>query len=170
MGKNKYAVNDYVTYRKVGICRINDIAEKNFGGQGKAEYYVLNSVYDNNTTVFVPVASELENEMKKMLTVEEIHEIIEASKNVESMWVDDCKARAAVFDEIINSGDKAKMLWIIKSVSEYKLEVEAHKKKMKAYDTRYLALAESIVSSDFAFALDLPKNQVLNYINDYLNK
>ena len=168
--KYKFNLGEYVTYRKVGICQIAEMTVQNFAGQGKAEYYVLKSVYDSNTKVFVPVASALEEEMHRMLSVDEINKIIDSSKLVENMWVDDCRARANVFEEIINSGDKAKMLWLIKSVNEYKIIVEEQKKKMKAYDIKYLSLAENIISGDFAFALGLPKNQVMEYINQYLNK
>ena len=166
----KYSIGEYVTYRKVGVCRVEDMTVQNFGGQGKSEYYVLVSVYDSNTKVFVPVESELEAEMKKMLTVEEIHAVIDESKNVENMWVDDCRSRAKVFEEIVNSGDKAKMLWLIRTVSEYKIEMENSKKKMKAYDTRYLGMAEALISADFAYSLNLQKNQVMDYINKYLAK
>ncbi len=164
-----FKLGDFVTYRKNGVCEIVDIIEQNFVGQGKKEYYVLQSVYDNNTKVFVPTGSVLKKEMQCVLTLEEIHKIIEDSKKVDCMWIDDCKARAAFFDEIVNNGDKAKMLWIIKIVSEYKLEFEKTKKKMKANDLKYLAQAESIIAADFAFSLRLPKNEVMGYINNYLN-
>lgn len=164
-----FKLGDYVSYRKNGVCEIVDIIEQNFVGQGKKEYYVLRSVYDNNTKVFVPTGSALENEMQYVLSEAEIHKVIEESKNVDCTWIEDCKARAAYFDEIINSGDKAKMLWIIKRVSEYKLEFEKTKKKMKANDLKYLAQAESIIAADFAFSLRLSKSEVMGYINDYLS-
>ncbi len=168
--KYKYSIGQYVTYRKVGICQIADITVQNFVRQGKEEYYVLQSVYDSNTKVFVPVDSALENEMNRMLSVDEIHRIIDESKNVEVLWIDDCRARANMFEDIVNSGDKSKMLWLIKAVNEFKIIVEEQKKKMKAYDTRYLTMAENLIAGDFAFALGLPKNQVMEYINNYLNK
>ncbi|MBE6671836.1 MAG: hypothetical protein E7593_06505 [Ruminococcaceae bacterium] len=165
-----YKLNDYVTYRKNGVCQIIDITIQNFVGQGKREYYVLKSVYDENKKVFVPIGSDLEAEMQNVLSVEEIHKIIEDSRNVENMWVDDCRSRANIFDGIIESGDKAKMIWLIKTVADYKIEAEAQKKKMKATDTKYMAMAEGIVAGDFAFSLNLQKNQVMDYINEYLEK
>ena len=153
-----YKLNDYVTYRKNGVCQIIDITVQNFVGQGKREYYVLKSVYDENKKVFVPVGSDLEAEIQNVLSVEEIHKIIEDSRNVENMWVDDCRSRANVFDGIIESGDKAKMIWLIKTVADCKIEAEAQKKKMKATDTKYMAMAEGIVAGDFAFSLKLQKN------------
>jgi len=165
--KTAYTVNDYVTYRKTGVCKITEISVQNFGGQGKKEYYVLTSVYDENTRVFVPIGSELEKEIRRALTVEEIHSIIEESKNIDDLWLDDCKSRTALFEEIINSGDKVKMLWIVRAVCAYKEEMENAKKKMRAMDLRYLSIAESILSGDFAYALGVPKNEVMKYINEY---
>ncbi len=168
MGKNyKYAIDDLVTYRRVGICKITDITLQNFARQGKNEYYVLSSVYDQNTKVFVPVESELENEIKPMLDSCEINKIIEQSRSVDDLWVDDCKARAALFEGIVNSGDKVKMLWLIKRVSEHKAQMEEARKKVKATDTRYLAICESIIASDFAYSLGLAKNQVMDYIKNH---
>ena len=165
-----FALEEYVTYRKNGVCRIEDITVQNFGGQGKKEYYVLRSVYDQNMKLFVPLGSELEKEMKRILSVDEVHEIIKETEKITDLWVADCKSRALLFDEIVNSGDKAKLIWIVKAVAEYKLEVEAQKKKMKANDLKYSAIAESIISGEFAFVLGIPRNEVMAYINDYLNK
>ncbi len=163
-------LNEYVSYRKNGICQIVDICTQNFGGQGKKTYYVLRSVYDGNMKVFVPQGSELEKEMKKVLTVPEIHSYIDDAENVEDMWIDDCKARVSLFEKLISSGDITKILWMIKAISLYKSEVEDQKKKMKANDLKYLALAENLISGEFAFSLGIPKNEVLSYIKNYISK
>ncbi len=165
-----FKIDQHVTYRKNGVCRVVDIVEQNFVGQGKKEYYVLQSVYDGNMKVFVPTESELEKEMQSVLSVDEINKIIRESEEVEDMWVDDCKARAKVFEGIINGGEKQKMLWLIKKVTLYKAEVEGQKKKMKANDLKYLAMAENIISGEFAFVLGLPKSEVITYIKNYLNR
>lgn len=166
--KKRYALDEFVSYRKNGVCKIVDITVQSFGGQGKKEYYVLQSVYDANMRVFVPIGSDLENEMKNIVSSDEIIKIIGESKNVESLWVDDCKSRAGVFEEIINSGDLVKMLWMIQAVNDYKKEAELQKKKMKATDLKYLAMAESIISGEFAFSLGINKNEVIDYINKLL--
>ena len=165
----RFKIGDYVTYRKNGVCLVSDITVQNFVGQGKNEYYVLNSVYDANMKVFVPMGSSLEREMQYMLTVDEIQKIIEDSKKVDCTWIEDFKARASYFDGIINSGDRAKMLWLIRILGEYKVEFEKAKKKIKANDLKYLAQAESIIAADFAFPLKLPKNEVMGYVNNYSN-
>lgn len=165
-----FKVEDYVTYRKNGVCQIAEITQQSFVGQGKKDYYVLRSVYDSNIKVFVPLGSELEKEMKRVLSKDEIHKVIDESKDLDGIWADDCKSRANLFEQIIADGDKAKMIWIIRRISAYKLEVEGQKKKMKANDLKYLALAETVIAGEFAFSLGLQKNEVIKYINDYLDK
>ena len=162
-----YKKNDYVNYRKNGVCQIIEITEQSFAGQGKKEYYVLRSVYDSNMKVFVPIGSELEKGMHKVLSVDEIHKAIEASMSVEDMWIDDCKARASMFDEMLNSGDKTKILWMIDRLSRHKKETEQGKKKMKANDAKYLSMAESLIAGEFAFPLALPRGGVISYIKNY---
>lgn len=165
--KTQFELNECVTYRKNGVCRIVDITEQNFGGQGKKSYYVLQSVYDANMKVFVPVGAYIENEMMRVLTKKELHSVIEQSRKVEFDWISDCKERAAFFEEIIKKKDKAQIIWIIKTVSNYKREVEEQKKKMKANDLRYLSLAENIIFGEFAFVLDIPRDDVMSYIDNY---
>lgn len=166
----RFKLNDYVTYRKNGVCQIVDVAVQNFGGQGKKEYYELKSVYDQNIRVFVPLGSELEKEMQYALSVDEIHSVIERSCDADEQWIDDCKARAWRFDDIVNSGDKAKMIWLIRAVTDHKVKTEAAKKKMKANDLKYLAQAEAVISAEFAYPLGLQKNEVMAYIKKYSEK
>jgi len=165
-----YKVNDYVIYRKNGICQIVDIIEQNFCGQGKKQYYVLKSVYDENVKVFVPLNSELEKGLKKVYSIDEIHSLIKESDKVENQWISDGKKRAAMFENIIKSGDTKQILWMIKAIGLYKNELEGQNKKLKAYDTKYLKLGENVVSGEFAFALNIPRSDVVQYMIDYMEK
>ncbi len=165
-----HKLNEYVIYRKNGICQIVDIIEQNFCGQGKKEYYVLKSVYDDNVKVFVPLGSELEKGLKKIFSVDEIHALIEAAELLDNEWIDNSKQRAAMFETILNSGDTKQILWMLKAISGYKKELEEQNKKLKAYDTKYLALGENVVSGEFAFALGIPRKEVVQYIVNYIEK
>ena len=52
-----YHVQDTVLYGQSGVCRIADIAEKDVGG-GLRAYYVLQPVFEESATIFVPVGNE----------------------------------------------------------------------------------------------------------------
>lgn len=160
----KFKVDDYVTYRKNGVCKIIGVELMSFGGQEKKEYYVLNSVYDANTKLFVPLHSELENEMRYVLTSEEINKAIKDSLEIEDAWEENIRERTLIFNEIMNSGDKAKMLWLIRNVSSYKAEADKKRKRMKANDLKCLNQAISTVEAEFAYPLGLKRAQVMGYV------
>ena len=71
-----FQVNDTVSYGTHGVCQITEIGEKNLTGKSM-EYYILKPVYNENSTLYVPVHSEnLTGKMRRILSVQEIREMI----------------------------------------------------------------------------------------------
>ena len=67
-----YHVQDTVLYGQSGVCRIADIAEKDVGG-GLRAYYVLQPVFEESATIFVPVGNEaLTAKMRRVMSEAEI--------------------------------------------------------------------------------------------------
>ena len=63
-----YHVQDTVLYGQSGVCRIADIAEKDVGG-GLRAYYVLQPVFEESATIFVPVGNEaLTAKMRRVMS------------------------------------------------------------------------------------------------------
>ena len=128
----EHQINDYVIYRKNGICKIVDIRTENFGDMGPNLYYVMQTVYDENSIIYVPVTSkDLEQNMRRLLTVEEIHDIIDEFVESDKCWIDDRK-RGCVFTKTLNQGDRAEILWIVKALNYHKSDLETQKKKLSS--------------------------------------
>lgn len=158
-------VNDYVIYRKNGICKIVDIRYEDFGEIGESLYYVMQTVYDENSVIYVPVAGkELEQNMRRVLSVDEIHSIIDDSVETERCWVEDSKTRVAAFTKLLNQGDRADVLWLVKVLSLHKADLEAQKKKLSVSDTKILSAALKLINEEFSFVLGIPQNDVIPYI------
>ena len=165
MKNRDHKVGDYVTYGSNGICKIKSILKQNFSVLGEAEYYELVKVYDEKTVIFVPVNSEsLTSQMRHVLSPDEIEEIISRTEKDESEWIEDAKERAQAFGEILQSGDREKILWVIKVVSIYKKSLEEQKKKFYATDQRILQAAEKIITEEFSFVLGIKKEEIIPYI------
>ena len=159
-----FKVGDYVNYKNSGICRVEDIREQDYGA-GKHNYYILKSVYENDTTVRIPVDSKaVETNMRRLLTREEIDEIILETENSKNQWIEDYKKRAAAFEEILDSGNRADILWVIKSLSLYRQESREQKRKFGVTDEKILDKAGKIVLQEFSFILQLKQSEVLPYI------
>ena len=68
--------NDIVLYGNQGVCKVFDIVKKEMANEVN-EYYVLKPVNDVHSTVYVPTQNEkLTSKMKKVLSVEEIYDLI----------------------------------------------------------------------------------------------
>jgi CarD family transcriptional regulator len=156
-----YKTGDYVTYKENGICRIAEETE---------EYYILQPVYSHNMTVYVPKKSQdLVNLMCRVLTKEEINQIIQETENSQYTWIEDSKARAEYFNKLLRSGDKAAVLWLVKALSLHKIEVEKKKRSFYASDKRILAAAEKVITEEFAFVLGIAPEEVIPYIVNKLH-
>ncbi len=159
-----YVIGDYINYRNNGICVIEDITEMDLG-LGKKKYYILRSVYEENTRIKVPVDSKaVKSNMRRILSKPEIDSIIEETENSGYQWIDDYKKRASAFEAILNTGNRADILWVIKSLSLYKASAKDQKRKFGVTDEKILDKASKMVLQEFSFILQIKQEEVIPYI------
>lgn len=161
-----YSIGETVVYRKQGIYVVSDIKEQEIGAV-KKDYYVLSSVYDKNTSVYVPVDNEaLTARMEHVLSKEEIHTIIDISEESSVQWIDNTMERAVYFEEILKSGDLAKILSMLKMFILRKEQKEIKPLKTSARDEKAFNAAQKAVTEAFAYPLGLEKTQVIPFISE----
>ena len=161
-----YSIGETVVYRKQGIYVVSDIKEQEIGAV-KKDYYVLSSVYDKNTSVYVPVDNEaLTARMEHVLSKEEIHTIIDISEESSVQWIDNTMERAVYFEEILKSGDLAKILSMLKMFLLRKEQKEIKPLKTSARDEKAFNAAQKAVTEAFAYPLGLEKTQVIPFISE----
>lgn len=164
--KYSHSIGETVVYRKHGIYVISDIKEQRISNERK-NYYVLSSVYDKNTSVYVPVDSEmLVAQMEHILSKDEINRIIDDSEEKSVVWVENTSQRAEYFDEIIKGGDLSKILALLKMLILRKENADKKTYRTFARDEKAFAAAQKAVTEAFAFPLGLEKAQVISYITD----
>lgn len=164
----KRMIDEYVSYRRNGVCRIADITTENFGRQGRKQYYVLRSVYDKNVKVFVPIGSELEKEMKSLPTKNEVMRFISEVSGTEIEWSEDSKMRASYFESLMAEGDRTKILCMMLKLRGRRDRLDKMNKKLKANDAKFLAMSENLITGEFAFVLDIQRSEVIPFITERL--
>lgn len=170
MNQLVYKINEYVMCR-YDVCKIIDIRDMSFAGIGERKYYIVAPLNEESSRIYIPADSDdIDSAMRRMLTIDEINEIIEQSRNLELAWIDESKERVSRFDKILQNGDTAEIIWLIKALKEQKKQVESEGKKLCAGDSRVLETARKIISEEFAFVLGLEKNEVEPYIADRTEK
>ena len=163
-----YQKGEYVRYGTDGVCGIADIeAMVSMDRRSVKQYYVLRPVADSGTKVFVPLDSPaLLAKMHAILTREEIDEAIRESARNPLEWIADRNGRAERFREIIKASDPLPLLQLCSCIHQRRRKLTEEGKRLSSSDEAVLKQAERLVESEFAFSLDIPRQDVGAYIHD----
>ncbi len=164
-----FKVNDTVVYGAQGICRISGITTKTIKKQQK-EYYVLLPLYKENSQIFIPVDNEkLTQRMKKVMSKEEIAELISSLPSESYEWIEDDSERKAVYRKALESGDRHSVVRVIKSLYEEQQRRKSERKKLSVSDEIILNQAENLLYDELAAVLNIKPEEVLPFIKEKVN-
>lgn len=159
-----FKIKDTVLYGAEGVCQIVAVTKENFG-LGTLEYYVLRPIYKDSLTIYVPTGNDhLLSKMRRILSREEILEIIQSMPEETLLNINDEDLRELKYQEIINSGDRRAVVKLIKTIYFRQEGRRKQRKKPYALDERFLKEAEKLLYDEFALVLEVKPNQVLPFI------
>lgn len=162
-----FQIHDYINYQSKGICKLEDITNLKLSQTSKPRrYYVLRPVYNKNAAIYVPVDNQkLTNRMRKVLSKEEIDDIILHSKDIELKLPQDHKQRAEQFRQILNRHDESELLKMIRC-----LYLKSQQGHLTSTDSQLMKKAEEIIEQAFSFALKTNIANIGAYIQEKLNE
>lgn len=164
-----YQVGNTVIYKNDGVCKITEIIIRTFR-EKEIEYYVLNPVHNQNAEILVPKNNpDLVGKMRKVLTKEEIIQIIEAMPDEEEIWILNETDRKEKYREILNSGDRTELVRLIKTLYVHKQNQKQCGRKLHLADEKILRDAEKMLFDEFAYVLEIAPEEVLEYIKAKLD-
>lgn len=160
-----FQVNDVIIYGAQGVCEITGTEEKTVSGKKKT-YFVLKPVGDKGSTIFAPTDNELAlKKMRRLLTKDEIHRLIDSMRLENAVWVPNENERKELYKSILAKGDHLELIKMIKAIYAHKKEREAEGKRLHMSDERFFKDAEQILYSEFQYVLDLGgKDDLMTYI------
>ena len=166
-----FQVNDVIIYGAQGVCRITGTEEKTVGGTKKT-YYVLKPVSDQSSTIFAPTDNAyVLNKMRRLLTKDEIHPLIDCMRSEDAVWIANENERKGLYKSILAKGDHLELIQMIKAIYVHKKEREAEGKRLHMSDERFFKDAEQILYSEFQYVLELGgKNDLMTYIFKRIEK
>lgn len=163
-----YNIGDVVMYGTFGICKIYSIEKRDLTGE-KIEYYILRHVYNEKNTIYVPVDNELAvSKLHKVCSRAEVDELIGHMNAEAPIWIENEIKRKEEYNRIINGGNKQEIIRLIKALYLHRKELCAEKKKLRSSDEIYLNLAENMLFEEFAYALDIDRSEVVEYIDKHI--
>ncbi len=158
---------EYVVYGSGEVCRVEEKTVRCFDGVNKNEYYKLSPVEYRNSAYYVPVKSA-DAEIRRILTKEEIFEIIDSIPQAETVWYNDKNERKGYFEAILKSDDLMGLVSVIKSLYEERERRTEKGSRLIAADEKTFSAAEHILHGEFAFVLGIKENEVGAFIGNRL--
>lgn len=154
-----------VVYGSQGVCVIKDVSVMSFGRE-KREYYILQPVYDENSTIYAPTDNEsVTSKMRRVMTQGDIESLIDGVQNEKTQWIDNEADRREFCETVINKGDRKELMKLIGMLYMKQQDLKAQKKKLHLADEKYLKEAEKIINDEMAYVLKLDRNSISDYIS-----
>jgi len=165
-----FAVNDYIVYGNHGVCKVENIGTVSLAMVDKNKvYYTLRPVYKNEAVVYAPVENP-KSVIRPVLTREDADKLIEEIPSLESVWIGNEKEREMQYKAALRSCDCRELIRIIKTLYHRKMDRIKDGKKVTVVDERYFRQAEEQLYGELAFAMDMERNQVGEYLNTRISE
>lgn len=161
-----FEIGEKVLYSVNGVCEITDITEKNFG-KTVMKYYVLKPLYNESSTLFVPVNNEnLVKKMKKLMTKSELDAVLNNVSKKENNWNDNEVQRKEEFRQTISFGNISDILIQLKAVWIHRIKQNEKGRKLHITDEIFLRDAEKLIKEEIATVIGVNQDEVIPYIKD----
>ena len=167
-----YKIGDKILYGASGVMTVVDIREEMFGDTARSYYVLCPTLSRSESLTFVPTDSEiLVSAMRSLMTRDEIDKFLKEAKNVSAVeWIEASRQRADAFKRIMESGDRLKMISMIRAIDENALRREAEGKKNFIADENAKQKALKLLYSEISVVLGIPEEDAINIVKPYLTR
>ena len=160
-----FKIGDTVVYGAQGICKIDSVETKLIGRQ-KQDYYVLKPIFNQNTSVFVPVDNEaLTAKMLSALTKAQINGLAKKVTDIEVIKASDENQKRELYKSILSSSNRERLVSLIKTIRFERDTRREAGKKLNISDEQILRKAEMLLYNELAFVYGAAPEEVNNIIN-----
>lgn len=153
-----------VVYGIHGVCSIIEVEIRTVDRK-KVEYFVLEPKEQPGARFYVPIHNQAAlSKLRPMLTQAELEALLASDDTHKDCWVADENQRKQKYRELINSGDRAALISMIRSLLRHKENQLAAGRKFHLCDENFLRDAQKLLSSEFSMILGIPQTEVASYI------
>lgn len=152
---------DIVSYGTNGVCEITEQKRVRLAGQ-PCDCLILKPVYDQSMTICVPCTSQvLLDRMRPLPTKEELLAMLHEPAPAHEA---DADARKEQYRQALQSGDRHRLLRMVRDIRAQHQARKAQGKGLSAFDDRALREAQNLLHSEFAYILGIEPNAVPQFI------
>ncbi len=157
---------NYIFYGSTGVCKVEDITTLKLKDVPKDRlYYILHPYFEATGKIYAPVDNK-KIVMRSIMTNKEAKELIDSIPETQELWIENDKLREEKYKTCIKTCECSDLIKIIKTLYLRKQERMAQGKKVTAVDDKYLRIAEDNLYSEMSIALEIPRDEMRQYITD----
>lgn len=151
------------------LCKVKEAADRSFfPGQPAKLYYTLSPVEREEDALYVP-AEQAAEKCRPVLSKAEIELMRYEADGQALPWIEDRIQRAKEYGQILKDGDPARILMLIRRLLEKKTQLAASKKKLTATDEKLLSSAEKMIDEEFAYVLQMNREELVDFFQANTN-
>lgn len=156
-----HKIGDKIMYGAGGVMTIVDIREESIGDVSRSYYVLRPALIRSDSLTFVPTDNEkLVSAMRPLISREEIISLLRGAKDAPALkWINENRARQECFKRIMESGDRAGMIAMIRAIDESAARREAEGKKNFLSDENAKQRRRSFCSPSFLSFLVFPRRK-----------
>lgn len=164
-----FQVGEAVTYGTSGACRILAEETKTIGGKPMT-CLILKPVYDNSLTICVPTGSEAARaKMHPLMTKDEAYALIREIPEEADAYDVNPGNRREFYNEVLRSGDRRRLIRMIKSIYRYKQDRMATGKRLASFDEAAMREAETMLYTEIALIMGIQPGDVVPFIRQQID-
>ena len=159
-----YQPGELVIYGRTGVCRVERVDRRD--GQ---DFYALTPLYQN-CDIYAPVNGKVF--MRPIVSRKEADELIDNIPAYTSAACEGLPLRELTehYQAAIATHDCKDLFELTMSIYTKKKTAEREKRKFGAVDERFMKEGEALLFGELAAALDIPVEEVKEYISQRLSK
>lgn len=155
----------FISYCGHGVCRIDGLRKMNFG-KGEQDYLVIAPLSEKGATIYLSADNpKIQTKIRPVLTKAEIDSVLAGIRSEQMTWIEDRKARVARFQQILSQSEPRSLL-----LMAFCLQARREEKGLPSSELDILHKAQNIIEQEFSFALELPKQEIRQYIYDRVSE
>ena len=165
-----FQVGDKVVYGIHGVCVIVDQEERVIDRK-KVTYLVLEPVGQEGSRYLVPTHNAAAMaKLKCMLSKEQLETLIQSESVQADCWIKDENQRKQAYRELISSGDREKLMQMVRTLYRHKAAQSAAGKKCHLCDENFLRDAEKLLISEISIVMCMGADETKQYIRHKLKE
>lgn len=164
-GRDMYTVSEIIAYSSQGVCEITEICQREVAGK-IMDYYVMKPVFDNRSTVFVPVDNDkLVSRIRRTMTADEASDLLEHINSGEIIWDDNDARRRELYQGILTEGIPSQLACLFRTLTLRKRTLEGCSRKLRSSDETCLRQAERLLTRECCYASGENADDILVRLN-----